>query len=91
MTFYMLQSVASERKYQSSMPYIWEYPVGGAISQAARSSLQVLCWMCSFSSSWDDDYSVFRFTKVWFTRISKDIFFIMSKCSFVFWVWVLSV
>ena len=65
----MLQSVALERESQPSLSYVWEYMVGTAISQAARSSLQVLYWMCFFGPSWDVDYSVFRFAKVEFKEL----------------------
>jgi hypothetical protein len=43
--------------------------VGTAISQAARSSLQVLYWMCFFGPSWDVDYTVFKFAKVEFKEL----------------------
>jgi hypothetical protein len=65
----MLQSMAEERESQPSVLYIWEYMVGTAISQAARSSFQVLYWMCFFGPSWDVDYSVFRFAKVQFKEL----------------------
>lgn len=65
----MLQSVAFERENQPSVPYVWEYMVGTAISQAARSSLQVLYWMCFFGPSWDVDYSLFRVAKVEFKEL----------------------
>jgi len=43
--------------------------VGNAISQAARSSLQVLYWMCLFGPSWDDNYSLFKVAKVEFKEL----------------------
>lgn len=49
--------------------------MGVAVSQATRSTLQILCWMCSFSSSWDVDYSVPRSAKVQFTRINGKYLF----------------
>jgi len=51
--------------------------VGTAFSQAARSSLQVLYWMCLFRPSWDVDYSLFRVAKVEFKELKK-IFFSFS-------------
>jgi hypothetical protein len=65
----MLQSMAFERGSPPIVPYVWKYTVGTAISQAARSSLQVLYWMCFFGPSWDVDYSVFRFAKVEFKEL----------------------
>lgn len=48
--------------------------VGTAISQAARSSLQVLYWMCFFGPSWDVDYTVFKFAKVKFKELWQNFF-----------------
>lgn len=46
--------------------------MGVAVSQAARSTLQILCWLCFCNPSWDAAYSLPKSAKVQFTRINCD-------------------